>query len=284
MSSSFSDPAAAAAAFTFDNTKSTGDNVVYATTTYLDSLTDTCRASSANFQTMNINCRGPIDYSNVNMEQVQIVNTKCTESVLDSSAAADALGAYNAALASKLAQNATANPKGASKDQIFKQTISISTAVVNSVKNTCLARAMQSQKLDIQDCNNASVHAIDWQQYSSNALECVFANQNVVNASVALSNLTGNHGSSTKSKALPLWMIILIVAGSVVVVGVAVGVPLAAYNKRRRLATATAAKAAADAAAAAEAAAVAARNDARLGLVIKGAIEAAGAKLPVGAK
>lgn len=277
MSSSadaFSSPDAAAAAFKFDNTKSTGDNVVYATTTYIDSLTDTCRASSANFQTMNINCRGPIDYRDVNMEQVQIVNTKCTENVLDSSVAADALKAYNEALASKLSQDATANPKGASKDQITKQTISISTAVVNSVKNTCLARAMQTQKLDIVDCNNASVHAINWQQYSSNALDCVFANQNVVNASVALSDLTGNHGDN-KSKGLPLWMIILIVAGSVIVVGVAVGVPLAAYNKRRRIATAAAVKAAADAAAVAAQKATAAQKAEQLRQVITSAIEAA---------
>ena len=267
-------PDAAAATFKFDNSKSTGDNVVYATTTYIDSLTDTCRASSANFQTMNINCHGPIDYRDVNMEQVQIINTKCTENVLDSGVTADALKAYNEALASKLSQNATANPNGASKDQITKQTISISTAVVNSVKNTCLARAMQSQKLDIVDCNNASVHAINWQQYSSNALDCIFSNQSVVNASVALSDLTGNHGD-TKSKGLPLWAIVLIVIGAIIVVGVCVGVPVAAYNKRRRIAMAAAVAAAADAAAAAAVEAAAAQKAERLRQVITSAIQAA---------
>lgn len=218
--------------YKFDATKSTGDNVVYATTSYVDSLTETCRSDSANFQDIDVNCSGAINASNIDLSQLQDVDVNCVEENLGVDESADALAAYNDQLATSIAQNPQANPNGASKDAIYNNVASVSTSVVNSIENTCLSSAFQSQKVDVKKCGSAQIRNVNWSQMSDNTLDCVMKNQRVINASVALSALTGNTGASASKKKLSTWAIVGIAAACLVVVVLAIAIPVS-ISKRR---------------------------------------------------
>lgn len=270
----------AASSYKFDATKSTGDNVVHATTSYVDSLTTTCRSNSANFQEIDVNCSGAINAGNIDLSQLQDVDVTCVEENLGAAESADALAAFNDQLATSLAQNPQANPNGASKDAIYNNVASVSTSVVNSIENTCLTSAFQSQKIDVKKCGSAQIHNVNWSQMSNNTLDCVMKNQRVVNASAALSKLTGNTGpGASKKGTLSVWAIVGIAAACLVVVILAIAIPVS-ISKRRTAEAAERGRLILRAAAESAAAAAEDQKYARLQKAITGAIQNASPAAP----
>ena len=204
--------------FVFDNNSSSGDNVVHATTTYVDNYSTACRASGLSSQSFQIISNGAIVAADIDWSQYQTINQTCISNLPNALLNGAELQKYNEDLATYITSDSTQNPNNAPKDQVLAAVTTVSTSVINSYTATCLAAAEAGQAVYVRANGNVTLKGFNWSQLQNVNLTCIMNDENVVNASAKLTALTGQ-SSSVK---LEWWGIFLIVFAILIVIIISV--------------------------------------------------------------